>query len=370
MSSQLRWGGGEQLLFSLGDSLQGLGHRVVWIAPGESRLMGRVRSAGFETLEIPGRHPSPMALMKMRKELQAKAVQILHGNDTHSISWGSMLAMGRDSVKLIGVKHTVFPITSATKYNWLVDKMICVSRAVREVCLDGGILKDRLTVVNGGLEPPKLDRCEERQRACEALGIEIDTPLISAVGSLIPSKGYDTLIEAASVLRGRIGNFRLVICGDGSMRQHLQKMIDERKLNQQVNLLGFCEDPTSWIAASDLFVHPSRSEGLSLVAIAAQMVGTPMVTTEVGGLREVVRCRFTSRPLAWIFATNSPYNLAELMDDALSDAKRRRQSIYDAYQSALNYFTLDQMVQGFLGVYTHAIGTSQSREADSLIRAA
>lgn len=370
MSSQLRWGGGEQLLYSLGDSLQSHGHRVVWIAPSESRLMERVHTAGFETIEISGRHPSPIALLKMRKELQAKSVQILHGNDTHSISWGSMLAVRKHSMKLIGVKHTVFPITSATKYNWLVDKMICVSRAVREVCLDGGILNERLTVVNGGLEPPNLDRFAERQRACETLGIDLDTPLISAVGSLIPSKGYDTLIEAASVLRERIDNFQLVLCGDGSMRQQLQEMIDERDLNQQVRLLGFCEDPTSWIAASDLFVHPSRSEGLSLVAIAAQMVGTPMVTTEVGGLREVIRCRYTSRPLAWVFSTDNPQNLAELMDDALSDQKRRLQSIHDAQESALSHFTLEQMVQGFLGVYTEALGASHPRNSDRLIRAA
>jgi glycosyltransferase involved in cell wall biosynthesis len=370
MSSQMHWGGGEQLLYSLGDSLQQLGHRILWVAPGASRLMGRVRAAGFEGLEIAGRHPSPVALLKMRKELQANEVSILHGNDTHAISWGTMLAMGQESMKLLGVKHTIFPITSATKYNWLVDKMVCVSRAVREVCLDGGILDKRLVVVSGGLEPPSLDRRAERQRACETLGIEIDTPLISAVGSLIPCKGFDTLIEAADALRQRIGNFRLVICGDGSMRHPLQQMIDDRQLKGHVSLLGFCENATSWIAASDLFVHPTRSEGLSLVAIAAQMVGTPMVASEVGGLREVIRCQYTSRPLGWIFATHDPNNLAELIENALSDQKRRLQVIHDAQQSALNHFTLDKMVQGFLRVYTDMARQSEQSSIQDHLRAA
>jgi L-malate glycosyltransferase len=370
MSSQMQWGGGEQLMHSLGESLQVLGHRVLWVAPSSSRLMGRVRATGFDSLEISGRHPSPVALLKIRKELLVREIAILHGNDTHAISWGSILKMGQESMKLFGVKHTVFPINSATKYNWLVDKMICVSRAAREVCLDGGILNDRLEVVNGGIESPNLDRRAERQRACETLGIEADTPLLCAVGSLIPCKGYDTLIEAADILRERIGKFRLVICGDGTMRHQLQHMINDRKLNQHVSLLGFCEDPTAWIAASDVFVHPSRSEGLSLVSIAAQMVGTPIVASEVGGLREVVRCQYTSRPLAWTFATHNPNDLAELIDNALNDQERRLQVIHDAQQSANRHFTLDLMVQGFLRVYTETLQSSSQIARQSLIRAA
>lgn len=370
MSSQMSWGGGEQLLFSLGDALQRQGHRVVWVAPRSSRLMERVRTAGMEALEITGRHPSPLALIKLRKALQQKEVEILHGNDSHAISWGSMLAMRQNSMKLFGVKHTIFPIATATKYNWLVDRMICVSRAVREVCLDGGILDERLAVVYGGLEPPNLDRLTARQRACEKLGIGTDIPLICAVGSLIPCKGYDTLIEAADELRRRIGDFRVVICGDGVMRQTIQQRIDDRRLNEQVTLLGFCEDPTSWIAAADVFAHPTRSEGLSLVSIAAQMVGTPIVASEVGGLREVIRCQDTSRPLGWIYATQSPVDLAELLDSALNDQERRRQVISDARQSAMRHFTLDQMVKGFLQVYTDSDVGSVTRARHKTVRAA
>lgn len=362
MSSQMSWGGGEQLLFSLGVSLLRQNHRIVWVAPKASRLMERVRASGMDGIEIAGRHPSPMALLKLRKELQEEKIEILHGNDTHSISWGSMLAMRQNSMKLFGVKHTVFPIASSAKYNWLVERMVCVSRAVRDVCLDGGILEKRLTVVYGGMEPPSLDRLSERKRACRTLGIGMEIPLLCAVGSLIPCKGYDTLIEAAAVLRDRIGDFRLVICGDGSMRRQIQTKIDDAHLNQQVKLLGFCEDPTPWIAAADVFAHPARSEGLSLVSITAQMVGTPIVASEVGGLREVIRCRYTSRPLGWIYATHNPVDLAELLDNALNDQERRRQVIHDARQSALQHFTLDQMVNGYLQVYTDsAIDSARHR---------
>ncbi len=77
------------------------------------------------------------------------------------------------------------------------------------------------------------------------------------------------------------------------------------------------------------------------------MVGTPIVASEVGGLREVLRCPSTSRPLAWLFATRSPDDLAELVEDALTNQERRRQIIDGAYQSALSRFSLDRMVDGF-----------------------
>lgn len=354
LSSQVSWGGGEQLLFSLGESLHRLGHQVVWIAPKASRLMERVRNAGMDGIPIPGRHPSPFALMRIRKTLQRNQIEVLHANDAHAISWGSLLAMGQESIKLFGVKHTVFKVGSATKYNWLVDGMICVSRAVRDVCLDGGVLENRLSVVYGGIEPPQLDRLAERRKACATLGISIDTPLFCGVGSLISCKGYDTLIEAADVLRKRIGNFKLVICGEGSMRGNLQEMIETRNLQQHIQLLGFCEDPTAWIAAADVFVHPTLSEGLSLVTIAAQMVGTPIVATEVGGLCEVIRCQYTSRPLGWIFANRDPGDLAELLEDALNNTEKRRRMISDAQESAIRRFNLEQMVDGFLQIYSHS----------------
>lgn len=367
MSSQINWGGGEHLLYSLGESLHRLGHQVLWIAPRSSRLLERVRPTGMEAYEIAGRHPTPRTLFKLRRLLHQRGVEILHGNDTHAITWGSLLSFGRASMKIFGVKHTVFPVGSAMKYNWMVDRVICVSHAVRDVCIDGGILAKQLAVVHGGIEPPKRDRLSERKLACAKLGIELDIPLYCAVGNLLPCKGYDTLVDAAAQLRKRIGHFKLVICGEGIMRNQLQAMIDAQNLNDHVELLGFCEDPTSWIAASDVFVHPTHSEGLSLVSIAAQMVGTPIVATEVGGLREVLRCQESSKPLGWILGSRCPSELAELLDVALNDREKRQQIIHDAQQSAMQHFTLEQMVNGFLNAYTDA---SESKRTPMSVRVA
>ncbi len=80
-----------------------------------------------------------MSLLNLRSVLRKRRIQILHANDSHAVLWGSVSAIARTSIKRVGMKHTVFPIRSAVKYNWFLDKLVCVSKAVRELCLESGI---------------------------------------------------------------------------------------------------------------------------------------------------------------------------------------------------------------------------------------
>lgn len=366
LSSQLNWGGGEQLLLSLGTELMRQGHEVYWMAPEASALVERVRLHGGECLTWKGRRPSPAAVVRLRSEIVSREVNVLHGNDSHAISLATALTLGRLSrPRIVGVKHTIFPIRSASRYNWLVDEMVCVSRSVRDVCADSGILESRLRVVHGGMEIEPIDRVEARQDALEKLDIDDSTPLLCAVGSLVHCKGFDILIEAADRMRKQLPNFRLVLCGEGPQRPQLESLIHSHGLSQHITLAGFCDDPNRWIAAADLFVHPSRSEGLSLVTIAAQLLGTPVVASEVGGLREVMHCGHTHRPLGWIFASQNPDDLAELLLDAMFNQPKRLRLIEEARESARLRFNLTTMADGFLRAYDGHSNTSdvQSRYA-------
>jgi L-malate glycosyltransferase len=356
MSSQKEWGGGEQYLWSLGEGLIARGHEILWVAPQYSLLSERLSKSGFDQFNVVGRKPSPVALINLRKELIKRKTQILHANDAHAVLWGSLTSMAQGTMQRVGMKHTIFPIRSSAKYNWCLDKLICVSRAVRELCAESMISPQRLEVIYGGMAPPTFDKVHERAMACERLGIDHATPLFSAAGSLIPCKGYDTLIEAARHLRSRMSKFCIVVCGDGPMRGELEQLIEKYALHEHVRMLGFQNDPTAWIAASDVFVHPTRSEGLSLVTIAAQMVSTPIVASEVGGLREVMRCSETSRPLGWIFGSDNPADLAESLEQSLSQQTKRQSFAREAYRSAVVRFNLNRMIDRFEYTYAELLG--------------
>jgi len=368
MSSQVSWGGGEQFLWSLGNGLIERGHSVLWACDDVSPLFARVKNAGFDFVGMTGRMPKPKSLLRLRKAISKHGTELIHANDSHSLTWGSLATLGKLGLKRVGIKHTAFPIRSAVRYNWMLDAVVCVSNAVRDVCVQGGVAARKTHVIHGGLEPPKLERGVERFWACEHLGIDLETPLFCAVGSLTPCKGYERLIEAAHHLRWHLPNFCIAICGEGKSRPQLEQLIRKYDLQKQVRLLGFQERPERWICAADAFVHPSLSEGLSLVTIQAQMIGTPVIASEVGGLKEVLRMPTTGELLGWPIVGNDPATLADLMKFSIENSPERFSLIRAATQSALERFDLGRMLNQFEALFQRMLYGQSPTETNSILR--
>ena len=111
---------------------------------------------------------------------------------------------------------------------------------------------------------------------------------IVAVGSLIPVKGYDLLINSISLLSKKRDDFQLHILGEGFLKKKLNKLINDLKLEDVVILQGFVTNPYVWINNSDLFVMSSRVEGLPTVLCESIILGKPVLVPDVPGCREVI----------------------------------------------------------------------------------
>ncbi|MBT2447026.1 glycosyltransferase family 4 protein [Streptomyces sp. ISL-43] len=117
------------------------------------------------------------------------------------------------------------------------------------------------------------------------LGV-VGRPLLIAVGSLVPRRGYSVLLDAARAWRTLDPMPLLVIAGEGPMRAELTRRIHEEGL--PVRLLGRRRDAARLLAAADVAVLPSRWEARSPLAQEALRVGVPLVATAVGGVPELV----------------------------------------------------------------------------------
>lgn len=351
MSSQKTWGGGEQFVWSLGRGLAARGHPIVWFADQDSTLSRKLASAGFHSFHLPSRLPTPRDLMRLRRICRTHAIQLIHANDPHAIHWSGLSLLGKTKMKRVGVKHTAFPVHSSLLYNRLLDSLVCVSQAVRKICTESGISESKTTVIHGGVEPMTINKQEARFSICEELEVSLDVPIFSSVGSLNPCKSYHRIIEAAHHLRWHLSDFRIVLCGEGSERHRLEELIRRYSLQDKVKLVGFRNDPERWIAGSDAFVHTSTAEGLSLVVIMAQMVNTPVISTDCDGLREVVRSPYTGEELAAIIQGDDPANLARLMMESIQRTPKLLERTQSAMLSALERFTEKQMIDGFERLY-------------------
>ncbi|MFI1651069.1 glycosyltransferase family 4 protein [Streptomyces avidinii] len=114
----------------------------------------------------------------------------------------------------------------------------------------------------------------------------VERPLLIAVGSLVPHRGYSVLLDAAREWRGLDPMPLLVIAGEGPLRAELSRRIEAEGL--PVRLLGRRRDAAQLLAAADLAVLPSRWEARALLAQEALRAGVPLVATTVGGVPELV----------------------------------------------------------------------------------
>ena len=109
-----------------------------------------------------------------------------------------------------------------------------------------------------------------------------------AVGTLKQSKGYMRLLNIIKRLRDEQYPVHLYILGIGPLQQEMEEFIHQNKLQDTVTLLGYQTNPYKYVAKCDLFVCASFAEGFSTAATEALIVGTPVCTVEVSGMKEML----------------------------------------------------------------------------------
>ena len=111
---------------------------------------------------------------------------------------------------------------------------------------------------------------------------------LMAVGTLKESKGYMRLLSIIKRLRDEEYPVHLYILGIGPLQQEMERYIQASDLQEAVTLLGYQTDPYKYVAKCDLFVCASFAEGFSTAATEALIVGTPVCTVEVSGMKEML----------------------------------------------------------------------------------
>lgn len=114
-------------------------------------------------------------------------------------------------------------------------------------------------------------------------------PRAAYVGRLAPEKGLDTLVDAWPAVRGAFPAARLTLLGEGPERPALERRAAALGLAGAVDLPGATADPTDRLRAADLFVLPSREEGMSVALLEAMALGVPLVATSIPGNRRLVQ---------------------------------------------------------------------------------
>ena len=183
---------------------------------------------------------------------------------------------------------------------WLVRRMIqwtlaqaaaviAVSEALKEAMVGLGIEPGKIAVVPNGVDPARFQRVPTRE-ARERIGLPLDRLILVSVGTLIPSKGHESIIRALGQPENRQQKWLLYILGEGHHRAHLERVAEELGLRERIHFVGKRpnQELQFWFSAATLSCLASSREGWPNVVTESLACGTPVVATRVGGIPEIL----------------------------------------------------------------------------------
>lgn len=250
-------------------------------------------------------HRSPINLGNFKGFGEMKRI-IEHGY--YDIIWTNEPVMGvvtrlaakkarKRGTKVLYMVHGFHFFNGAPKKNWLIyypiEKMmasksdvICTvnhedyNRAkkfnVKEVKYIHGI----------GINTTRLTIGENQKDIREELKLSEDDFIVLSVGELNENKNQKVIIQAISLLKDK--NIHYILCGKGDQMDTLKNLVKEKKLENNVHFLGYRTDVVDICSQADVYVMPSKREGLPVASLEAMYCGLPLVTSNIRGLTDVM----------------------------------------------------------------------------------
>jgi len=150
--------------------------------------------------------------------------------------------------------------------------------------------EEKFTVVHSGVDLGTFLTSLSRPAETKAvLGIPPEMTVVGTVGRLTAVKGQEVLIRAASELIRQGEKIFLVLLGDGELRQDLEQLTIRLGIAEHVHFPGWRPDVPRIMAVCDIFCLSSRNEGMGKVLVEAMAMGKPIIASDIGGIRDIVR---------------------------------------------------------------------------------
>ena len=294
-------------------------------------------------------------LWRLIRLMKQQRVDIIHTHLWGANFWGRIAGRLAGVPVIIAHEHGMQPWRSRWHFlcdRWLAGlthRILFASQEVMRTYLDRtGMAASKCAVIPNGVSVSLTgsDRAALRRRH----GWSEQDRIIVSVGRLSPEKGYEDLLHAFARVITQMPQARLVLVGDGVERASLETLRTRAGLNGQVTFTGRQGDITSWLGAADLYVQPSRREGLPLAVLEAMAAGLPVIATRVGDLSQLI----TDGQEGYLVPSADPEALATKLLDVLGHLDQQRPIIEAAKQLVQQRYSSEQMIQAIEAVYDKA----------------
>jgi glycogen synthase len=195
--------------------------------------------------------------------------------------------------------------------------IVCSEYMKEEVLQQFSIASEKISVIANGIS--KETPLEDPDSLLEGLPVKKGGRLIFSIGRMVREKGFDTLIEAAPIIKEKYQDAYLIVAGKGPMLEAHRKKARELKVDDVIYFPGFINDMQrlALFQKCEIAVFPSYYEPFGIVALEAMITGKPAIVSNTGGLKGIVQHEYSGL----LMAPGDPYSFAEQAFTLLEDPK-------------------------------------------------
>jgi glycosyltransferase involved in cell wall biosynthesis len=329
---------------------------------GGGDIIDRMAAAGARVFLIGKRIRGDITpITKIANLIKTEKIDLLHLHNSPGAFWGTTAEIVSGTrVPIVRTEHNPYlpqrlPWIYRMVYPRFVKRakrIICVSEMVRRSYAEAfPEYADRYVTVLNGVRVQDFEHLPPRPECCADFKLAPEVRLIGTVGRMTAVKNQRMLIEALYLLRAKGTEAHLAIIGEGELRDQLAAYAGDLGVSEYVSLVKETRNISEFYGALDVFCLSSDSEGIPLTLLEAMAAGVPVVSTNVGGIPEVVEDGVNG----YLVPPGSPESLAKRVDDLLGDPARGAELAAKARETVRARFTADRMVLETERVYEEAL---------------
>ncbi len=357
LSAVNNWGGGENHLENLCMELKDLtpeSKNIIFCnADGPFRRKLENGNIDFVPAQLSFKM-DPRYFFNLIRVCQREKIDLIHIHDTTALTLAVMGDKFYNLPPFVLSKKTSFPIKNRKqtlyKYNYSkIRKILCVSKATKEITAGGIIDKTKLTSVYHGTNINVIQN-ESSLDLRKELNLQCETVVIGNIANHIRSKDLKTFIRVAEELIHfkKIKNIHFVQIGSFTGKSEgLLQFTREKKLEKHISYLNFIPGAASLIPQFDISLLTSQSEGMPQFIYESLYHGVPVVSTDVGGIPEVIH----HNKNGLLAPAHHNKKLAQNVKILIEDPELREKFTKTSRENIEKNFTTRIMAQKTLEVY-------------------
>lgn len=294
------YGGGEYFTEKLALELKNRGYRVAVCSRDNGLLCKKLQAAGVDIFNVAFPERGTGNLWKNVKSLKSIIIKynfdIIHSNTGYDRTASAFASRGTKA-KHITNCHSLESIShNLTHYirnRYLTQHFIADGDSIRDrIIKENNIPENKISVVYNGIEPGGMSRDNElRNKIRRELNVNENEIVIGSVGRLVNFKGYKYLLSAFRIISEKISNTKLIIVGDGELKDSLINQARVLNINDKVVFTGFRDDLQAVYSAFDIYVNSSIGGGGELfpfTILYAMAQSLPVVAARVGDIPTMI----------------------------------------------------------------------------------